>query len=79
MAELLESPFASGSKRAGSSPPSPELLLAPIRFIATASVSCASLPSAPNDMAPVVKRLTIAEAGSTSDRGTGFRRRLELE
>ena len=37
------SPFASGMKRAGSSPPSPVLLLPPMRFIAIASVSCASL------------------------------------
>ena len=38
----LESPFESGMKRSGSSPPSPVLLLAPMRFIAMAKVSCAS-------------------------------------
>ena len=32
-----------GTKRAGSSPPSPVLLLPPMRFMATASASCASL------------------------------------
>ena len=70
MAELRESPLGSFSKRAGSSPPSPELLLAPMRFIATAKVSCASLPSAPKDIAPVVNRLTSSAAGSTSSSGT---------
>ena len=34
---------ASGRKRSGSSPPSPVLLLPPMRFMAMASVSCASL------------------------------------
>ena len=36
---LLESPFGRGLYRASSSPPSPELLMAPSRFIAIASVS----------------------------------------
>ena len=43
IAEFFESPFGSGTKRSGSSPPSPVLLLPPMRFIAMASVSCASL------------------------------------
>ena len=60
-------------KRARSSPPSPLLLRPPSRFIATASVSCASRLSDPNDIAPVTNRLTIAEAGSTSSSGTGSR------
>ena len=51
---------ASGMKRAGSSPPSPVLLLPPIRFMAIASVSCASRLIEPNDIAPVAKRLTIS-------------------
>ncbi len=38
----LESPFASGTKRDSSSPPSPVLDLAPSRFMAIAIVSCAS-------------------------------------
>jgi hypothetical protein len=38
----IESPFAIGLKRVGSSPPSPVLLLPWSRFIAIASVSCAS-------------------------------------
>ena len=38
-----QSPLASGVKRSGSSPPSPVLLLPPMRFMAMASVSCASL------------------------------------
>ena len=42
-----------------------------MRFMAMASVSCASLLIEPNDMAPVVKRLTISLAGSTSSSGTG--------
>ena len=67
-----ESPFASGMKRASSSPPSPVFDLPPMRFMAMASVSCASLLIEPNDIAPVVKRLTISLAGSTSSIGTGL-------
>ena len=37
----------------------------------TASVSCASGDSAPSDMPPDLKRLTISSAGSTSSSGTG--------
>ena len=37
-----------------------------MRFMAMASVSCASLLIDPNDIAPVAKRLTISLAGSTS-------------
>ena len=44
-----------------------------MRFIAIASVSCASLLMEPNDIAPVAKRLTISLAGSTSSIGTGLR------
>ena len=43
-----------------------------MRFIAMASVSCASLLMDPNDMAPVAKRFTISLAGSTSSIGIGF-------
>ncbi len=59
----------SSPKRTGSSPPSPVFERPPIRFIATASVSCASRESEPSDIAPVEKRLTISEAGSTSSSG----------
>ena len=45
-----------GMKRTGSSPPSPVLLLPPMRFMAMARVSWASLLIEPNDMAPVLKR-----------------------
>ena len=38
-----------------------------------ASVSCASLEMEPYDMAPVAKRLTISEAGSTASSGIGAR------
>ena len=61
-----KSPFSSGTKRCGSSPPSPEFDFAPIRFIAIASVSCASALIEPNDIAPVTNRDTIALTGSTS-------------
>ena len=40
-----------------------------MRFIATASVVCASVQIEPSDMAPVAKRLTISLAGSTSSTG----------
>jgi hypothetical protein len=46
----------------------------PMRFIATASVVCASTEIEPCDIAPVEKRLTISVAGSTSSIGTGFTR-----
>jgi hypothetical protein len=74
-----ESPLASGLKRSSSSPPSPVLDLPPMRFMAMASVSCASLLMEPNDMAPVAKRLTISLAGSTSSSGTGSSAYLSFE
>ena len=40
--EMRQSPFSSGMNRAGSSPPSPLLERPPMRFMAMASVSCAS-------------------------------------
>jgi hypothetical protein len=63
----------------GSSPPSPVLLLPPMRFMATASVAWASVEMEPSDMAPVAKRLTISLAGSTSSREWPCRIELELE
>ena len=57
---------------AGSSPPSPVLLLPPSRFMAMASVSCASPLIEPYDIAPVANRLTIDSTGSTSSIGTGW-------
>ena len=42
-----------------------------MRFIAIASVSCASELIEPYDIAPVEKRLTIDSTGSTSSIGTG--------
>src|SRR5215467_14500055 len=59
----------SSPKRSGSSPPSPVFERPPSRFIATASVSCASREIEPSDIAPVEKRLTISAAGSTSSSG----------
>src|SRR3712207_8217494 len=59
------------ANRAGSSPPSPQLELPPSRFMACASVSCASGDSAPSDIAPVKKRCAIDVAGSTCSSGTG--------
>ena len=50
-----------------------------MRFIATASVSCASREIEPSDIAPVEKRLTISAAGSTSSSGmpcSGKRKRM---
>jgi hypothetical protein len=44
--------------------------LPPIRFMAMASVVCASRLIEPKLMAPVEKRLTISLAGSTSSSGT---------
>ena len=64
---------AGSCSRSTSSPPSPVLDLPPSRFIAMASVSCASAEIEPYDMAPVANRLTISLAGSTSSIGTGGR------
>ena len=71
IAERFESPLSSGLNRSASSPPSPVLDLPPIRFIAMASVVCASRLIEPKLIAPVAKRLTISLAGSTSSSGTG--------
>ena len=71
MALRFESPLAIGRKRSASSPPSPVLDLPPSRFIAIASVSCASPLIEPYDIAPVANRLTIVSTGSTSSIGTG--------
>ena len=60
IAERRRSPLASGMKRSASSPPSPVFDLPPMRFIAMARVSCASLEIEPYDIAPVAKRLTIS-------------------
>ena len=65
------SPLRPGTYRAGSSPPSPQLLMPPSRFIATAIASCASGLSEPSDIAPETKRRTIDSTGSTSSSGTG--------
>src|ERR1022692_3591845 len=58
MALRRQSPLGSRWKRASSSPPSPVLDLPPMRFMAMARVSWASLEIEPKDMAPVAKRLT---------------------
>ena len=71
IAERAESPLAIGAKRACSSPPSPVLDCAPMRFIAIASVVCASRLMDPKLIAPVEKRLTISVASSTSSSDTG--------
>ena len=73
IAERMKSPFGSGLKRSASSPPSPVFDLPPMRFMAMASVVCASREIEPNDMAPVEKRRTMFLAGSTSSSGTGLR------
>jgi len=67
-----QSPVGSFLKRSGSSPPSPVFDFPPMRFIATARFSCASLLMDPNDIAPVQNRLTIWLAGSTSSSGMGL-------
>ena len=64
----------SGSRRrSSSSPPSPVLDLPPSRFMAMASVVWASAEIDPYDIAPVWKRRTIDDTGSTSSSGTGRR------
>ena len=65
------SPFGSGTKCAGSSPPSPESDFAPIRFIATFNVLCASGDKAPSDMPGVTNRLRIDVIDSTCSNGIG--------
>ena len=72
MALLRQAPSGSGWKRSASSPPSPLLDLPPMRFMAMASVVCASRLIEPKLIAPVAKRLTISLAGSTSSSGMGL-------
>ena len=69
-AQFAQSPLGRGLYRAGSSPPSPLLLLAPSRFIAIARVSCASLPREPCDIDETTNRRAIASAGSTPSTGS---------
>ena len=73
MAELALSPFGRGLKRASSSPPSPLSLRAPMRFMAMASVSCASGLSAPSEMPGAIRCLRISVMLSTSSTGIGVR------
>ena len=54
----------------GSSPPSPESDLAPIRFIATFKVLCASGLRAPSDIPGVTNLLRIEVILSTSSMDT---------
>src|SRR6266480_3261043 len=61
-----DSPALTGGVTRRSSPPSPVFDLPPMRFMAMARVVCASVEIEPSDIAPVEKRLTMAEAGSTS-------------
>src|ERR1700743_3266888 len=63
-AERRRSPWGSGLKRSGSSPPSPVLDRPPSRFMAMARVWCASAEIDPYDMAPVENRRTMLEVGS---------------
>src|SRR5512134_2015230 len=65
------SPPGRGTYRAGSSPPSPELLRPPRRFMAMAIVSWVSLLIDPYDMAAVTKRGVIFSTPSTSAIGIG--------
>src|SRR5206468_980137 len=69
IAERMLSPFGSGLKRSASSPPSPVFDLPPIRFMAIASVVCASREIEPKLIAPVAKRLTISAGGFLGDLG----------
>src|SRR5215472_12150237 len=71
IADLRRSPLASAAYLSASSPPSPEFDRPPRRFIAIASVWCASADSEPYDIAPVQNRFTISLTGSTSSTGTG--------
>ena len=56
--------FVSVPKRAGLSPPSPELDIVPRPFSARAIVSCASGESDPSDIAPPTKCFRIESTGS---------------
>jgi hypothetical protein len=65
------SPALTLRKRRGSSPPSPVFDLPPMRFMAMASVVCASVEIEPSDIAPVAKRLTISFGRLDLSSGTG--------
>ena len=58
--EFIESPLGKGLNLEDSSPPSPVLDLPPRRFIAIASVVCASVDIEPSDIAPVANLFTIS-------------------
>ena len=77
VAEEALSPLSRGSKRSRASPPSPLQEAAPMRFMAMASVSCASLESAPCDMLPLEKRLRTWVIDSTSSSPMGARSDLK--
>src|SRR4029078_6652148 len=62
IADRIELPFGRGFETSASSPPSPVLDLPPIRFMAIASVVCASREIDPNDIAPEAQRLTARSA-----------------
>ena len=73
------SPFSRSLKRAGSSPPSPESDLAPMRFIAMDSVSCASGLSAPSEMPGETSRFRMLVIDSTCSGLDGVGGRLETQ
>jgi len=60
-------------RRSGASPPSPELLIPPILFIASPKASCASGEMEPKLIAAVEKRLKIASLDSTLSSAIGSR------
>ena len=76
--ERIELPLGSGTKRSGSSPPSPVLERPPMRFMAMARLVCASREIEPKLIAPVEKRLTISDAGFDLSSGTLWPSGLEL-
>src|SRR5258708_39993024 len=71
MALRGEVPSGRRLKRSGSSPPSPEFERPPMEFMAMAMVSWATLLIEPKDIAPVVRRLKISEAGLTPSNRKG--------
>jgi len=62
-----------GTKRCVSSPPSPELDLPPMRFIAIAIASWHSREMAPRDMPPVQNLSQMSATDSTSSTSIGSR------
>src|SRR5438034_1323685 len=73
IAERIESPLGKGAKRSRSSPPSPVFDLPPMRFMAMASVVCASRLIEPKRFAADAPGISAADVDAIVARSVGLR------